>query len=89
MGLWTSKVQGQMTKDVLTITVILLFIFLAFVVEVESESNAALMIAFHKNLQTHVSKSEALRAAELQVMKTEKFNHPFYWAAFVMIGDST
>jgi CHAT domain-containing protein len=33
------------------------------------------------------SKAEALRSAALRMLKSKDRRHPFYWAAFVLIGD--
>jgi CHAT domain-containing protein len=43
------------------------------------------MVAFHRNMvEHHMSPAEALRAAQLQVRKS--YEHPFYWASFVVLG---
>ena len=59
--------------------------------KVEAASTRNLMIAFHKPLSlpggSKVSKAEALRQAELLVMRRASTNHPFYWAGFVLVGD--
>lgn len=62
---------------------------------VEVNSTTELMIEFHKRLKpviegrrSNVSKAEALRAAMLKLMKSKRYRHPFYWAPFVVIGDS-
>ncbi|MBA2494242.1 MAG: CHAT domain-containing protein, partial [Acidobacteria bacterium] len=34
------------------------------------------------------NKAEALRQSSLKLLKTEKYAHPFYWAGFVIIGNS-
>ncbi len=55
--------------------------------KVESVRSRDLMVAFHRHL--HDSKSspgEALRQAVLGLLKTQ-YNHPFYWAPFVAVGD--
>ena len=54
---------------------------------VEASSTTELMIAFHRNMLHGLSKAESLRMAELQVMHSDKYSHPFYWAAFVLMGD--
>jgi len=54
---------------------------------VEASSTTELMIAFHRNMLHGLSKAESLRMAELQVMHSDKYAHPFYWAAFVLMGD--
>lgn len=56
--------------------------------EVDSTSTTELMIDLHRNLQLqHLSKQEALRQAELKLLKTKSYHHPFYWAGFVLIGN--
>jgi CHAT domain-containing protein/Tfp pilus assembly protein PilF len=58
--------------------------------KVDSASTTSLMIDFHRRLTTRnakESKAEALRQAELGLLRSERYRHPFYWAGFVMIGD--
>jgi CHAT domain-containing protein/Tfp pilus assembly protein PilF len=57
--------------------------------KVDSASTTSLMIDFHRRLTTRskVTKAEALRQAELGLLRSERYRHPFYWAGFVMIGD--
>jgi CHAT domain-containing protein len=58
--------------------------------KVDSASTTSLMIDFHRRLTTQnakQSKAEALRQAELGLLRSERYRHPFYWAGFVMIGD--
>lgn len=46
------------------------------------------MVEFYKQLkQPNVTKAEALRQAQLKFIKNNDFNHPFYWGAFVLIGN--
>jgi CHAT domain-containing protein len=59
--------------------------------KVDSASTSALMIKFYQYLQpssTKVrrTKAEALRLASLDLMKDERYRHPFYWAPFVLVG---
>jgi CHAT domain-containing protein len=42
------------------------------------------MIRFYRNLKTGMSKSEALRQAQLQTINDNGF--PFFWAPFVLVG---
>ncbi|HEV7242388.1 MAG TPA: CHAT domain-containing protein [Thermoanaerobaculia bacterium] len=51
-----------------------------------SAPTARLMIAFHRHLLTGASKSESLRRASMELMRTKKYAHPFYWAPFVLVG---
>jgi CHAT domain-containing protein len=34
-----------------------------------------------------MSKAEALRQAALKLLRGRQYSHPFYWAAFVVVGD--
>jgi hypothetical protein len=42
---------------------------------------------FYDALLDGVGKDEALRRAQAAVRATEEFRHPYYWAAFELIGD--
>lgn len=58
--------------------------------KVDSASTTSLMIDFHRRLTMRgakATKAEALRQAELGLLRSERYRHPFYWAGFVMIGD--
>ena len=54
--------------------------------EVDDVSTSLLMQQFYKHLQT-MPKAEALRQAMADVSAKPEFEHPFYWAAFVLYGD--
>jgi CHAT domain-containing protein len=56
--------------------------------KVASRSTTEFMLAFHEKLKSE-SKAEALRDASLQLLKQQPYQHPFYWAPFVLIGDGT
>jgi len=56
--------------------------------KVKSASTSQLMISFYANLNSGMGRVEALRRAQLELLKGARFNHPFYWASFVMIGSS-
>ncbi|HEY1037968.1 MAG TPA: CHAT domain-containing protein [Bacteroidia bacterium] len=53
--------------------------------EVSDEATMELMTAFYKNYAASGNKQEAFLAAQKQI-KT-KFKEPFYWGAFVLIGN--
>lgn len=62
--------------------------------KVDSASTTSLMIDFHRRLtmrrtnpKSKEAKAEALRQAALELLRSERYRHPFYWAGFVMIGD--
>ncbi len=48
-------------------------------------ATTALMTDFYVQLASDVSKAAALRAAQRQLR--DRFPHPFYWAAFALVGD--
>jgi CHAT domain-containing protein len=55
---------------------------------VEDERTATLMESFYKGmLQKGLTPAAALRAAQLEMWKQEKWNSPYYWAAFTLQGE--
>jgi CHAT domain-containing protein/tetratricopeptide (TPR) repeat protein len=55
---------------------------------VSDMSTATLMGEFYKNLiKDKLSKTDALRKAQLTLMSDEKYAHPFYWAPLILIGN--
>ncbi|HYH10546.1 MAG TPA: CHAT domain-containing protein [Thermoanaerobaculia bacterium] len=58
--------------------------------KVSSRAASTLMIAFHRKLSKEYAspfaKADALRAAQLSALRDAKTAHPFYWAAFVLVG---
>jgi CHAT domain-containing protein len=56
--------------------------------KVESESNTDLMIDFHRRLHAGSAAAEALQAASVALAKKPEYRHPFYWAPFVVVGES-
>jgi CHAT domain-containing protein/predicted negative regulator of RcsB-dependent stress response len=57
--------------------------------KVNSASTANLMAEFHRNLllrNPNPSKAAALRHAALKIRRSSLYEHPFYWAPFILIG---
>jgi len=54
---------------------------------INDESTAKFMNLFYRYLSDGSDKAQALRLAKLDMINS-KFSHPFYWAAFVLSGDS-
>ncbi|NES01121.1 MAG: CHAT domain-containing protein, partial [Symploca sp. SIO1B1] len=57
---------------------------------VHDESTAALMSEFYRQLtQTNlpITKAEALRQAQLTLLSDSQYNHPYFWASFVLVGN--
>jgi CHAT domain-containing protein len=64
--------------------------------KVESASTTELMLEFHERLKAnptpprrHAGKAEALRQAALKLLASKEYQHPFYWAAFIVVGDNS
>jgi len=54
--------------------------------KVESLSTTELMLEFHRNLLSSVSKAQALQRAAIKMLRTRQYRHPFYWAGFSIVG---
>jgi CHAT domain-containing protein/tetratricopeptide (TPR) repeat protein len=59
---------------------------------VDSDSTAALIVEFHRQLSggprgASASAAEALRRSALTLLASNEYRHPFYWAGFVVVGD--
>jgi CHAT domain-containing protein/tetratricopeptide (TPR) repeat protein len=54
---------------------------------VDDLKTAQLMKSFYAAMQNGKSKDEALRAALLELLHSRSGAHPYYWAAFSLIGD--
>jgi CHAT domain-containing protein len=61
---------------------------LATLWSVNDEGTAALMGQFYEQLaQKQATKAEALRQAQLTLLKNRWYQHPFYWSPFVLVGN--
>lgn len=57
--------------------------------KVNSGSTTDLMHEFHRNmLKPGIPKAQALRMAGLKVRRSALYEHPFYWAPFILVGSS-
>ena len=55
---------------------------------IQDNSTAELMTQFYRVLKnSEISKAEALRQAQLSLLRDPKYQHPFYWSAFVLVGN--
>ena len=54
---------------------------------VEDHSTTALMKAFYGHLAHHEDKAEALAHAKREMLERYGNIAPYYWAAFVLVGD--
>ncbi len=53
---------------------------------VSDDGTSELMTDFYQQLKTAPIKAEALRKAQLAMIQSDEFFHPYYWSAFTMIG---
>ncbi|MDZ8106453.1 MAG: CHAT domain-containing protein [Nostoc sp. DedQUE12a] len=61
---------------------------LASLWSLDDESGARLVGQFYKELATkQVTKAEALRQAQLSLLKDPDYRHPIHWAAYVLLGN--
>ncbi|WP_062296602.1 CHAT domain-containing tetratricopeptide repeat protein [Nostoc piscinale] len=54
---------------------------------VDDAATKDLMAKYYQNLQAGKGRHEALRAAQLDLLKTQEYQHPRFWAAFVPSGN--
>jgi CHAT domain-containing protein len=65
---------------------------------VNDEATSLVMTAFYRNLRAGMNKGEALRRAKISMIESgsnadtrrtagERYSDPFFWAAFVLVGD--
>jgi CHAT domain-containing protein len=61
--------------------------------KVETSSTTELMIAFHKEIKRNYETAsqyrvaESLRKAALEIKQRKEYQHPFYWAGFISMGN--
>lgn len=62
---------------------------LATLWQVNDESTAELMVGFYRQLIQNpgISKAKALQIAQIELSKQSQYQHPFYWASFVLVGN--
>lgn len=55
---------------------------------VSDAATVELMSKFYVNLsKPGISKAEALRQAQISMLKEAQYQHPFFWSAFILIGN--
>ena len=55
--------------------------------DVDADATTQLMVEFHRAMLAGRSKADALRLAELGLLRGKKYSDPFYWAPFIVVGD--
>jgi len=55
---------------------------------VDDKASSEMVVDFYRNLKKgNVSKSAALQMAQIKLLNQEKYKHPLYWSAFILIGN--
>ena len=55
---------------------------------VSDSATVTLMTNFYQELaKANVTKAEALRQAQISTLKNDTFSHPFFWSAFIIVGN--
>ena len=52
----------------------------------DSRSTTELITLFYEGLKEGFSKAEALQQAQIQLIGSERYAHPYYWANFILVG---
>ncbi|MEC4884683.1 MAG: CHAT domain-containing protein [Scytonema sp. PMC 1070.18] len=61
---------------------------LATLWSVQDLSTAQLMAEFYRLFtQQKTTKAEALRQAQLSLLNSSQYNHPYYWSPFILVGN--
>lgn len=55
--------------------------------QADDRATAQIMQTFYRYVKQGVGKDEAIRQAKLDYLGADSRNHPFFWGAFVLIGD--
>ena len=54
--------------------------------QVEDEATKNLMVGYHRRIAQGEDRTEALRQAQLELLRDPKHSHPFFWASFISSG---
>ncbi len=61
---------------------------LASLWSVNDEATAALMSEFYRQLASgNITKAQALRSAQVALLKQPRYSHPYFWSAFILLGN--
>jgi CHAT domain-containing protein len=55
--------------------------------EVSDQATREMMTSYYKGLKVGLGRGEALRQAQLVMLKREDRQHPYYWASFIQAGE--
>jgi CHAT domain-containing protein len=57
--------------------------------KVDDEGTKDLMVNYYRRLLQNEGRFSALREIQLEMLRSEKYQHPYYWASFIPSGDWT
>jgi CHAT domain-containing protein len=57
--------------------------------KVSDEGTKDLMVSYYQRLLDNEGRSEALRQVQLEMLRSEQYQHPYFWASFIPSGDWT
>ncbi|MEA5544236.1 tetratricopeptide repeat protein, partial [Limnoraphis robusta CCNP1324] len=55
--------------------------------KVNDDGTKELMIKYYQRLLQNEGRSDALRQVQLEMLNSSQYQHPYYWAAFIPVGD--
>ncbi|NET82429.1 MAG: CHAT domain-containing protein, partial [Moorea sp. SIO1F2] len=55
--------------------------------QVDDQSTKELMVSYYQKLKQGLGRSEAMRQAQLEMQQNQKYQHPYFWAAFINSGN--
>jgi len=56
---------------------------------IDDRVTATLMRSFYHHLARGEAVATALRLAQLELARSRKYSHPFFWAGFTVVGDGS
>ncbi len=55
---------------------------------VDDKAASDMIVNFYKNLKdSSISKAKALQMSQVKLLKDDRYKHPLYWSAFILIGN--
>jgi CHAT domain-containing protein len=57
--------------------------------KVSDEGTKDLMVSYYQRLLENEGRSEALRQVQLEMLRSQQYQHPYFWASFIPSGDWT
>ena len=55
--------------------------------KVQDTATKDLMLMYYQNLVKRLGRNEALRQTKLDMLQSEQYHHPYYWASFIASGN--